>query len=45
MNYKIVTDSCCDFPAEMYGELGLEFVTLSVLYKGQNHTNYTEAWL
>ncbi len=45
MNYKIVTDTCCDFPAEMYKELDLEVVNLSVLYKGVNYTEYTEQWL
>lgn len=45
MSYKIITDTCCDFPADMYKELGLEMVRLSVLYKGKNYTEYTEAWL
>ena len=45
MSYKIVTDTCCDFPAEMYKELDLEVVALSVLYKGVNYNEYTESWL
>ena len=45
MSYKIITDTCCDFPAQMYGELGLEVVSLSVLYKGVNYNTYTEQWL
>lgn len=45
MSYKIITDTCCDYPEEMYKELGLEVVPLSVLYKGENHSTYTEAWL
>ena len=45
MSYKIITDSCCDFPAEMYQELNLEVVNLSVLYKGANYSEYTEQWL
>lgn len=45
MSYKIVTDTCCDFPAEMYKELDLEVVSLSVLYKGVNYNEYSEAWL
>ncbi len=45
MSYKIITDTCCDFPADMYKELDLEVVRLSVLYKGENYTEYTEAWL
>jgi len=45
MAYKIITDTCCDFPAHMYGELDLEVVPLSVLYKGVNYSEYTEEWL
>ena len=45
MSYKIITDTCCDYPAEMYKELDLEVVNLSVLYKGENYTEYTEQWL
>ena len=45
MAYKIITDTCCDFPAEMYKELDLEVVPLSVLYKGVNYSEYSEAWL
>ena len=45
MSYKIITDTCCDFPEYMYKELGLEVVRLSVLYKGENHTEYSEEWL
>ena len=45
MSYKIITDTCCDFPAEMYKELDLEVVALSVLYKGVNYNEYSEAWL
>ena len=45
MSYQIITDTCCDFPADMYNELGLGVVPLSVLYKGENCTSYTEEWL
>ena len=45
MAYKIITDTCCDFPAEMYKELDLVVCPLSVLYKGENYTGYTEQWL
>ena len=41
MAYKIITDTCCDFPAEMYKDLGLEACPLSVLYKGETYTNYS----
>ena len=45
MSYKIITDTCCDFPAHMYQELDLEVVNLSVLYKGVNYNEYSEQWL
>jgi len=45
MAYQIITDTCCDFPAEMYGELNLRVVPLAVLYKGVNYDSYTEQWL
>ncbi len=33
--FQIVTDSCCDFPTEMYQELNLSVVPLSVEFRGQ----------
>lgn len=45
MTYRIVTDSCCDFPEQMYNELNLTQVRLAVTYKGQTVTQYTEDWL
>ena len=45
MSYQIITDTCCDFPAEMYEELNLSVVNLSVLYKGMQYNTYTEQWL
>ncbi|MBR4016402.1 MAG: DegV family protein [Oscillospiraceae bacterium] len=45
MAYRIVTDTCCDFPANMYEELNLSVVALSVNYKGQSVNQYTEQWL
>ena len=45
MSYKIITDTCCDYPAEMYKELDLEICPLSVLYKGEVYKEYTEDWL
>ena len=45
MSYQIITDTCCDYPMEMYGELGLTVVPLSVLYKGVNYNEYTVSWL
>jgi len=45
MNYQIITDTGCDFDPTMYAKLGLEKVCLSVLYQGQEVTEYTEDWL
>ncbi len=45
MSYRIVTDSCCDFPASMYQELGLSVINLSVRFREQEYTQYTEGWL
>lgn len=35
MSYKIITDSCCDFPGGMYAELDLTMIPLSVEFRGQ----------
>ena len=45
MQYKIVTDTCCDFPAEMYRQLDLGVVPLSVNFRGQSVDSYDEPWL
>ena len=45
MSYRIITDTCCDFPEHMYDELGLDLVRLSVNYKGNTVNTYTEKWL
>ena len=34
MDFQIITDSCCDFPTSMYGQLGLTFVPLTVEFRG-----------
>ena len=34
-NYKILTDSGCDLPAELLQKFGVEKVSLSVLFQGQ----------
>ena len=33
--YKIITDSCCDFPVEMYRQLAVDYVPLSLDFRGQ----------
>jgi len=45
MSYQIITDTACDYPAHMYEELGLTSVPLTVLYKGESYTQYSEQWL
>ena len=45
MSYRIITDNCCDFPAEMYKELNLSVVTLVVRFQGKEVSQYSEKWL
>ena len=33
--YKIITDSCCDFSADTYRQLDLDYVPLSLEFRGQ----------
>ena len=33
--YQILTDSCCDFPKEVYQQLQLDYVPLSVEFRGE----------
>ena len=33
-DYKIITDSCCDFPVDTYGQLDLAYVPLSLDFRG-----------
>ena len=37
MSYQILTDSCCDFPAQRYQELGLTALPLSVTFRGETY--------
>ena len=41
-DFKIITDSCCDFTNEMYQQHDVACVPLSVLYKGELHKNFTD---
>ena len=41
-NFKIVTDSCCDFNDEMYKQYDVACAPLSVLYKGVLHSNFSD---
>ena len=42
-DYKIITDSCCDFTRQQYADLDLIRVPLTLLYKGTEHESFTEA--
>ena len=44
-NYKIITDTCCDLPMEMYDRLQVIAVPLVVTFRGKDTTHYTEQWL
>ena len=41
-DYKIVTDSSCDFTKEQYAQLGLTYVPLKLNYKGETLESFTE---
>ena len=45
MSYRIITDNCCDFPAEMYEELNLSVGPLVVRFQGKEVSQYSEKWL
>ena len=43
--FKIITDSCCDFSMDMYEKLQLTVVPLAVNFRGVETAEYTEQWL
>ena len=45
MSYRIITDNCCDFPADMYKELNLAVVPLVVRFQKEEISQYSEKWL
>ena len=45
MSYRIITDNCCDFPADMYTDLDLNVIPLTVRFQGQEVSQYSERWL
>lgn len=45
MAYRIFTDTCCDYPQNMYSELGLEAVCLTVNFEGKAYNSYPESFL
>ena len=45
MAFRIITDTCCDFPQQMYSELNISAVALRLRFRDAEHTQYTEQWL
>ena len=45
MSYRIITDNCCDFPMDMYDDLGVVVVPLVVRFQDKEVSNYSEKWL
>ena len=39
MNYRIITDSCCDFPKDMIPTMDIDIVNLSLLFRGHELTD------
>lgn len=42
MSYQIITDSCCDFTQSQLEERNIVCANLTVLYNGENHTNFSD---
>ena len=45
MSYRIITDSCCDFPAEVLATLDIEMVPLTLMFRGQVWEDTTDKGL
>ena len=45
MSYRIITDSCCDLPEAMYGELGLTMIPLTLNFRGQETQDLSEGFM
>ena len=42
MSYQIITDSCCDFTQQQYSAWGVACAPLTVTYKGESHSNFSD---
>ena len=42
MSYQIITDSCCDLTEAQLQQLQVTCANLTVLYKGENHRNFSD---
>ena len=45
MSFQIITDSACDFPVQMYQDLNVTYVPLSLLFRGEESTDISEGFL
>ena len=45
MSYRIITDTSCDYPEQMYQDLNLGLVRLTVNFRGEAVNTYSEEWL
>ena len=45
MSYRIITDSCCDLPENMYGELGLSMIPLTLNFREKESTDLSEPFI
>ena len=42
MSYRILTDSCCDFPEALYSQLNLTRISLTVNYQGKEQLDFSD---
>ena len=45
MSYRIITDSGCDLPENMYAELGLSMIPLTLNFRGQEYADLSEGFI
>ena len=45
MSYRIITDTCCDFPSDVYAELNISAVALKLDFQGKTVSEYPDAFL
>ena len=43
MSYRIITDSCCDFPKDLLSTLDIDTVHLTLLFRQQELTDPSDA--
>jgi len=45
MSYRIISDSCCDFPAQLLSHLDIDLVPLSLMFRGEVWEDTTDQGL